>query len=135
MKNLKENVEHIDIKKVMDLLQVEIKVENRETVIYVAGKKIEEEPSLQPLLDQAVMRILKLKNEMGLFEDPGRGTDPEKARKLWLCKEHRQVAKEAALESMVLLKNEGITFFISSSVFFHFFHFLHLSSTTLHRSS
>lgn len=43
MKNLKENVEHIDIKKVMDLLQVEIKVENRETVIYVAGKKIEEE--------------------------------------------------------------------------------------------
>lgn len=43
MKNLKENVEHIDIKKVMDLLQVEIKVENRETVVYVAGKKIEEE--------------------------------------------------------------------------------------------
>lgn len=43
MKNLKENIEHIDIKKVMDLLQVEIKLENRETVIYVAGKKIAEE--------------------------------------------------------------------------------------------
>lgn len=43
MKNLKENIENIDIKKVMDLLQVEIKVENRETVVYVAGKKIEEE--------------------------------------------------------------------------------------------
>lgn len=43
MKNLKLNLENIDIKKLMDDLQVEIKVENRETVIYVAGKKIEEE--------------------------------------------------------------------------------------------
>lgn len=43
MQNLKSNLENIDIKKLMDLLQVEIKVENRETVIYVAGTKIEEE--------------------------------------------------------------------------------------------
>lgn len=43
MKNLKSNLQNIDIKEMMDNLQVEIKVENRETVIYVAGKKIEEE--------------------------------------------------------------------------------------------
>ncbi len=43
MQNLKLNLENIDIKKIMDVLKVEIKVENRETVIYVAGKKIEEE--------------------------------------------------------------------------------------------
>lgn len=76
--------------------------------LFSLGKKIEEDPSLQPLLDQAVMRILRLKNEMGLFEEPGRGTDPKKARELWLCRKHREVAKEAARKSMVLLKNEGI---------------------------
>lgn len=76
--------------------------------LFSLGKKIEEDPSLQPLLDQAVMRILKLKNEMGLFENPVRGTDPEKARKLWLCEEHRKVAGEAAVDSMVLLKNHDI---------------------------
>ena len=43
MKDLKSNLENVDIKKIMDFLQVEIKVEDRETVIYVAGKKIEEE--------------------------------------------------------------------------------------------
>ena len=40
---LKESVEQIDIKKVMDMLNVEIKIENRETVIYVNNKKIDEE--------------------------------------------------------------------------------------------
>lgn len=43
MKNLKSNLQNIDIKKLMDDLQVEIKVEDRETVIYVKGEKIEEE--------------------------------------------------------------------------------------------
>ena len=76
--------------------------------LFSLAKSIEKEPSLQPLLDQAVMRILRLKNEMGLFEDPFRGTDPKKARALWLCEEHRNLAREAAVASMVLLKNEGI---------------------------
>lgn len=74
--------------------------------LFDLGKKIEEEPELQPFLDQAVMRILRLKNEIGLFEDPGRGTDPELARRLYLCEEHRALALEAAHKSMVLLKNE-----------------------------
>lgn len=43
MQDLKENLEQVDIKKIMDMLNVEIEVENRETVIYVAGHKIEEE--------------------------------------------------------------------------------------------
>ena len=43
MKNLQESVEQIDIKKVMDMLNVEIKIENKESVVYVKGKKIDEE--------------------------------------------------------------------------------------------
>lgn len=43
MKTLKTSLEQVDIKKIMDMLKVEIKMENRETVIYVDGKKIEEE--------------------------------------------------------------------------------------------
>ena len=43
MQNLKSNLEQLDIKKIMDMFQVEIRIENRETVIYVAGEKIDEE--------------------------------------------------------------------------------------------
>ena len=43
MKNLQESIEQIDIKKVMDMLNVEIKIENKESVVYVKGKKIDEE--------------------------------------------------------------------------------------------
>lgn len=76
--------------------------------LFSLEKEIENDPSLEPLLDLAVMRILNLKNEMGLFEDPGRGTDPEKARSLYLCEEHRKTAREAAHKSMVLLKNNEV---------------------------
>ena len=43
LKNLKENIKDIDIKKVMDTLKVEFKIENRESVVYVAGQKVDEE--------------------------------------------------------------------------------------------
>lgn len=43
MKDLHVAMQNIDIKKIMDMLKVEIKIENRETVIYVAGKKVDEE--------------------------------------------------------------------------------------------
>lgn len=43
MENLEKNLEQVDIKKMMDLLKVEVKIENRETVVYIEGKKIEEE--------------------------------------------------------------------------------------------
>ncbi len=59
-------------------------------------------------LDRAVMRVLKIKNELGLFEDPYRGASAEKINKVCLTKGHRALAKKAALESAVLLKNEGV---------------------------
>ena len=43
MQNLKQMMQDVDIKNIMDKLKVEFKVENRETVVYVDGKKIDEE--------------------------------------------------------------------------------------------
>lgn len=60
---------------------------------------------LSACLDQAVMRVLRLKFELGLFEQPF--TDPKKARKLVRCGEHGKLAFRAAAESLVLLKNEN----------------------------
>jgi hypothetical protein len=42
----KEAMQHLDIKQLMEKLQVELKIENRESVVYIAGKKIDED-SLQ----------------------------------------------------------------------------------------
>ena len=60
------------------------------------------------LVDEAVMRVLILKNELGLFENPYKDADPEAERKLLLCKEHRSLTRKAAAESFVLLKNEAV---------------------------
>ena len=62
----------------------------------------------EKMLDEAVMRVLELKNELGLFENPYHGADEEAEKRLNLCPEHREIARRAAEESAVLLKNNGI---------------------------
>lgn len=63
----------------------------------------------EAFIDEAVMRILKLKNDLGLFENPYRGVDEETESKVTLCDAHRQSAREIAGESIVLLRNERKT--------------------------
>ena len=60
----------------------------------------------ESLVDECCMRILELKNKLGLFENPYKDADEEKEQQLILCKEHRELAREAARKSFVLLKNE-----------------------------
>ncbi len=55
-------------------------------------------------LNEAVRRVLRAKFKLGLFENPY--VDTEEAKKNNGTKEHRQLAKKAAQESIVLLKNE-----------------------------
>jgi beta-glucosidase len=57
------------------------------------------------VVDDAVRRVLRLKADLGLFEDPYAG-DASAERHL-LTTEHRDVALELATQSLVLLKNEG----------------------------
>ncbi|MGG3791846.1 glycoside hydrolase family 3 N-terminal domain-containing protein [Geobacillus thermodenitrificans] len=62
----------------------------------------------ETLIDEAVFRILRLKQKLGLFEHPYRGADEKREKEIILCEEHRQAARELATKSCVLLKNEGV---------------------------
>ena len=68
--------------------------------------QIERGEVAQELLDEAVLRVLELKNDLGLFENPFKDGSPEKEKELLLCEKHRSLAQRAAEESFVLLKNE-----------------------------
>lgn len=58
------------------------------------------------MVDRRVAEILRVKFQMGLFDNPYKG-DAKEAEKIVHCKEHQAVALEAARQSIVLLKNEN----------------------------
>ncbi len=60
-------------------------------------------------IDEAVRRILRVKAELGLFDDPYRYCCEEREKRLVLAPEHKSAALETAEKSMVLLQNEGNT--------------------------
>ena len=62
----------------------------------------------EELLDEAVLRVLELKNKLGLFENPYKDADEDAEKTVLLCEEHRKKAREAAKETFVLLENNGI---------------------------
>ena len=68
--------------------------------------QIERGEVAQELLDEAVLRVLELKKDLGLFENPFKDGSLEKEKELLLCEKHRSLAQKAAEESFVLLKNE-----------------------------
>ena len=67
---------------------------------------ITQNPDLEEKLDQAVLRILRLKEKLGLFDSFI--TDPSAHLKEIRKDEYVQTARQAAVESIVLLKNNGI---------------------------
>jgi beta-glucosidase len=75
-------------------------------VRYLA-KQIEDHEVEIGLLDEAVGRVLTLKEELGLFDNPYKGASIEKELVLVRSKEHLEASKKIALESAVLLQNNG----------------------------
>lgn len=69
---------------------------------------IEEGIFTEQQLDEAVLRVLKLKEKLGLFEDPYHGASADKAAAVSLTPENRDLVKKAAAECAVLLKNDGV---------------------------
>jgi len=60
-------------------------------------------------LDESVRRVLRLKFDLGLFdEDPADAADPEAAAETLGAPEHREQALAAARDSMTLLDNDGV---------------------------
>jgi len=59
------------------------------------------------VIDEAVKRILTVKEKLGLFDDPYKYCDPEKEKNLLYHDDHTAAALDMAKKSIVLLKNEN----------------------------
>lgn len=59
------------------------------------------------LVDDAVRRILRVKFQLGLFDDPFKYCNPEREKEVILSAGHLETARDLARKSMVLLKNEN----------------------------
>lgn len=60
------------------------------------------------VIDEAVSRILRVKYELGLFDDPYKYCDEAREKELLYNPEHQKAALDMARKSIVLLKNESI---------------------------
>jgi beta-glucosidase len=58
------------------------------------------------LLDEAVLRILALKRDLGLFDDPFKGADPSREAEIVRSKAHLEASGRLAENASVLLKND-----------------------------
>ncbi|PSL06528.1 beta-glucosidase BglX [Cecembia rubra] len=70
-------------------------------------KSLKEGMVSQNQIDQAVRRILIAKFKLGLFENPFRYSDLERSKNEIFTQSNRQIAREIASQSFVLLKNDG----------------------------
>lgn len=69
--------------------------------ICLENKEIEEK------VNESVLRILRLKNKLGLFENPYGNTDVEKEKTYIMNSENLKEAKKLTQETFVLLKNKN----------------------------
>jgi beta-glucosidase len=58
-------------------------------------------------IDAACRRILEAKYKLGLFDDPYKYCDENRAKTEVFTKEHRNIARQTAAQSFVLLKNQN----------------------------
>ena len=70
-------------------------------------EQAEEDEELRRLIDESCLRVLELKNRLGLFEHPVRGSK-ELEEKYFYCDEHKELSIRAERESAILLKNDGL---------------------------
>lgn len=66
-------------------------------------------------LDKSVLKVLELKDKLGLFENPYGNASIENEKALCLTDENRALVRKAANECAVLLKNNGILPFSKES--------------------
>ncbi len=72
---------------------------------YLEKSLAEKKVTIQQI-DEAVRRILRIKFELGLFDDPYKFCNEEREKNSIMTKENLAAAKEIACKSIVLLKND-----------------------------
>ena len=77
------------------------------TYIKHLSQLVEEKMIAEALINEAVLRILRLKLNLGLFENPYRGADEALEKRVIMSKHHREISRELATKSIVLLKNKN----------------------------
>jgi len=79
-----------------------------ETYAYInyLEELVEDDKVNEEIIDNAVRRILKVKFELGLFDDPYRYADQNREDELLYHPDHQEIALDMAKRSIVLLKNK-----------------------------
>lgn len=67
---------------------------------------VEEGKVPEEILDESVLRVLTLKNKLGLFENPYGNINEEREKAILKSKENLEEARRTTAETLVLLKNE-----------------------------
>jgi cytidylate kinase len=92
LSELKTNASNIDMKDLMDLLEIEIKIENNETVLYYKNQKLDEEYLQSKEISLAVSSLGGRTNEDKLF-DFARGIIKEFSQKYNIILSGRGIMK------------------------------------------
>lgn len=71
------------------------------------AQSVRENKASLDAIDEAVRRILRLKFQLGLFENPYKFCDENREKRVLLSTEHRAAARDVARKSVVLLKNDN----------------------------
>lgn len=71
------------------------------------NKSLQEGKVTQAEINLAAKRVLEAKYDLGLFDDPYRYGDPKAAEKEVYSLKKREIARSAAAQSVVLMKNEN----------------------------
>ncbi|KAA3622614.1 MAG: glycosyl hydrolase, partial [Flavobacterium sp.] len=108
----KEMIDHGFAKDLMDVAKLSANAGSdmdMESYAYVTHLKeaVEKGDVKMSVIDDAVRRILKVKYELGLFDDPYRYCDPEREKELINHPDHHAGVLDMAKKSIVLLKNQG----------------------------
>lgn len=78
-----------------------------EMFITYLPKLVQEKKISESAIDRACRLILEAKWKLGLFENPYKNLDHDRSKKDILTKEHLELARDAARQSIVLLKNSN----------------------------
>lgn len=78
-----------------------------EEYLKYAGNLVNEGVISEKIIDDACRLILEAKYKLGLFEDPYRYVSEERNKKEIMSEDKLELSRQAAIESMVLLKNKN----------------------------